>query len=498
MSKLSRRSFVKVAAATGAAVAVADLSALSYGRVVGANERLRGAIAGAGGRGGEHLKFYADIFKAAPLVEIVAVVDADSQRAGKLGTGAADAFGNTPKTYSDYRKMLDDKSIDFVSVASCNHWHALMGIWACQAGKDVYVEKPCCHNVYEGRVLVEAAKKYGRLVQHGTQRRSESGSARLIAAVKSGKYGKLQAAKVYCRRPRGPLGFKPVTDPPATLGWNQWTGPAAFEPFTANHAPYNWHWFWNTGNGEIGNNGVHYFDLCRWATDIKHPSSAVSFGTRFVNDPDNKNRDEAETPTIQFVLYDFGGVPVIYESCNLAGAKDKWQPHEMAEFYTDEGVLSGGTFRPHSGDAAKIEVDFVAPVNDERLNKNDSSLQNVANFLNAIRGMQSLNAPIDEGFYSASVCHWGNASYRTAKPMPLAKCREALGTNAVMQKSIDVVLENLDNVLGSDRAATIPYVLGDVLTIDVEAEKLVGDTKANDFLKRPVRQPFAVPEVEQL
>ncbi|MGL6194795.1 MAG: Gfo/Idh/MocA family protein, partial [Thermoguttaceae bacterium] len=261
MSKTTRREFLKSTAVIAASVSTFNgLTATSYSKVSGANNRVNIAIAGCGGRGNEHIGEFGKLNN----VNISCVVDADANRAGAAAKSVEQKFGNAPKSETDIRKMLEDDTIDAVAVASCNHWHSLMGIWAAQAGKDVYVEKPCSQRLFEGRRLLEAAKKYNRLIQHGTQRRSDKYWAQTTAAVRQNKYGKLIAAKVYCHRPRGPLGFKPITDPPANLNWNLWIGPAEMTPYHENLVPYKWHSVWNTGNGEIGNNGVHYFDLCRW------------------------------------------------------------------------------------------------------------------------------------------------------------------------------------------------------------------------------------------
>ena len=160
--------------------------------------------------------------------------------------------------------MLEDKSVDAISVATPNHWHALMTIWACQAGKDVYVEKPCSHNVHEGRIAVEAARRYNRIVQHGTQSRSDRDWAEAVAAIQSGKLGKLLVSRALCYKPRGSIGVKPITTPPEQVDFDIWLGPAPKQPYHANLVHYNWHWFWDFGNGDIGNQGVHQMDIARW------------------------------------------------------------------------------------------------------------------------------------------------------------------------------------------------------------------------------------------
>ena len=490
MKNISRRSFLKSSLSVSTvAVGGASLFTLTgptvRGNVVGANERVRLSIAGAGGRGTD---LASNMFGKIDDVQIVTVVDADTRRMGASAEQIEKKCGQRPVPVQDYRKMLEDKNIDAVVVASCNHWHSLMGIWACQAGKDVYVEKPCSQNLFEGRKLVEAAKKYKRIVQHGTQRRSEETWARATAAVRSGKYGKLVAAHAFAHRPRGPLGFKPVKEPPTQLDWNLWIGPAAMTDFHENLVPYNWHWFWNTGNGEIGNNGVHYFDLCEWAFgDRKHPDSVISFGARFVKDPKNDYKDQAETPTIQFILYDFGGIPLIFESCNLAGPKEKWRPREEAEFVMEEGFIRGNNFVSKDGKSEKIDVEFTMP----------SPGGNYANFVQVVKNRDSVtqNAPIENGHYSAGICHWGNAAYRMGKPDSLKSIREKMGNNAIMQESIDQTLANLGDVFGdSVKIEDIPFQVSPKLKVDKDKEKFVDNAEANQFLTRVPRAPFIVPD----
>ena len=485
MSRVSRRSFLKSSALTVGGASVFSISGTSAsGQILGANDRVRIAIAGAGGRGGDHI----NEFKKLPNVEIAYVVDADHSRMETRMGEIAKTAGNTPKGSDDYRLVLEDKNIDCVTIASPNHWHSLMAIWACQAGKDVYLEKPCSQNVFEGRKLVEAATKYNRLVQHGTQRRSEETWARVAAAVKSGKYGKLTAAKVYASRPRGPLGFKAIEAPPANLNWNQWVGPAPIQPYHANLVHYNWHWFWDFGSGEIGNNGPHYFDLCLWAMGEKNPNSVIAFGSRFVKDPKNYYKDQAETPTIQFALYDLDGIPLIFESCNIAGPRESWNPQEEAEFYTENGVIRGNSFIPNGGGAAqRLDVEFEKP----------APGGNFANFLNAVRDRNSvaLNAPIAKGVYAAALCHWGNAAMRTGHRETLPAIRERMGNNAILQASIEKVAANFKVVFGDSVSIdAVPFQASEKLVIDVAKEKFVDSPLGNSFLTRAPRPPFVVPE----
>jgi len=492
MSNLNRRSFLKKSAlAVGGASAFVHpiLSGTSAsGQVVGANNRVRVAVAGAGSRGGDLISTFRNLAD----VEVAYVVDADGERLDPRVRQIAEATGTTPKGTVDFRVMLEDKDIDCVVIASTNHWHALQTIWACQAGKDVFVEKPGSQNLFEGRKTVEAAAKYNRVVQLGTQRRGEANWARCVAAAKSGKYGRLTAVKVYCNRPRGPFGFRPIETPPEHLDWNQWLGPAPMQPYHANFIPHMWHWFWDTGNGEIGNNGPHYFDLCLWAIGERHPNSVITFGSRFVRDARNHYRDQMETPTVHFALYDFGGIPVIFESCNI-GPGDRWCTREETEFYTEDGIIREDRgdrtvkFFPNGGgEAQPVDVEFERPA---------GSI--FANFINAIRDRDSvpLNAPIAKGFYCAAACHWANAAYRTGYRETFSTIRENMGNNPILQESIEKFVTSFKGMF-EDRVSVndVPFQISEKLVIDTEREQFVNSRLGNSFLTRVPREPFAVPE----
>ena len=269
MARISRRRFLQASAAASTALASFTIAGTkASGRVLGANDTIRVAVCGINGRGGSHIGELQEI----PHVQVTHLVDPDSRLFESRSKAIADRTGNTPICVQDVREVLEGDSVDAISIATCNHWHALMAIWACQAGKDVYVEKPLSHNVFEGRQLVAAAKKYGRVVQHGTQQRSSQRRANEIAAVQSGKYGRLLISKGYCCKPRWSIGTQPVETPPATLDWNIWLGPAPMQDFHRNLVHYNWHWFWDTGNGDTGNQGVHEIGCGPLGDPRRHPA----------------------------------------------------------------------------------------------------------------------------------------------------------------------------------------------------------------------------------
>ncbi|KKK50562.1 hypothetical protein LCGC14_3123780, partial [marine sediment metagenome] len=318
------------------------------GQVLGANDTIRIGVAGINGRGRNHM----DAFAGMDGVEVTYLIDPDSRLFASRAESIKKRSGNTPTCVQDIRKAIEDKNLDAVSIASCNHWHALLALWSCQAGKDVYVEKPCSHNVFEGRKLVEASRKYDRIVQHGTQSRSDRNWHKQIAAVKSGKYGKLLISYGYASKPRGSIGFKETEAPPAELDFNLWLGPAPEQPYHRNIVHYNWHWFWDFGNGEIGNQGVHQMDIARWAvtaaTGRTLPNSVVSLGGRFGYE------DQGQTPNTQLTIFDFGETKLFFEDYGLARDKNRRVDNL---FFMEEGVIRGGNFYPNGSDQGESLAD---------------------------------------------------------------------------------------------------------------------------------------------
>src|SRR5262249_26654878 len=262
MKKVSRRSFLKTAAAAGAALPLITIAGTkASGRVLGANDVIRVGVAGIHGQGNAHIDQYLELKN----VQVTHLIDPDRSLFESRAKKIRQKGGNEPTRVQDIRRALEDKNLDAVSIAAPNHWHSLLAIWSTQAGKEGYAAKPMSTYAPDGRRCIEAAKKYGRMLQHGTQQRSDTRRASEIAAVQSGKYGKLLVSKGYCCKPRWSIGHKPITQPPSELDFNLWLGPAPEQSYHANLVHYNWHWFWDFGNGDIGNQGVHEIDVARWA-----------------------------------------------------------------------------------------------------------------------------------------------------------------------------------------------------------------------------------------
>jgi len=475
MKPITRRTFMKGSLAAGLGLTVAA----PFSRVRGANDEIRVAVVGIHGRGGSHIK----AFHSMPGVRVVALCDVDR----KVLESRAKPFRDRHEkidTYVDVRKLLEDKNIDVVSIATTNHWHSLITIWACQAGKDVYVEKPCSHNVFEGRKCVEAARKYKRIVQHGTQSRSSSSWAKMVAAAQSGKYGRLLVSKGYCCKPRWSIGFKPYEDPPDYLDWDLWLGPAPEQPYHANLVHYNWHWFWDFGNGDMGNQGVHQMDIARWAIKgATLPKSVISMGGRWVDGPNFK--DQGQTPNMELSVFDYGQTLIVFETRGLVG-KDKRFPRIVTnEFYLEEGVIKNGKFYPKGKDKPEplVDVEYdIRPGN------------HFANFIDCVRSRRQdqLNADILEGHLSSALCHLGNISYRLGWEVPFRTEPKSLGKSKIISDAAMTLLENTKAIGVDPERAT--YRLGPKLIFDPENEKFVDNPSADLLLSRFYRKPYAVPD----
>ena len=482
MSELTRRDFIKSSMAVGATLALAPNS-----RVLGANNDIRVGVIGVGGQGGGHINY----FNKLDGVRVVAICDADKTQVEKRAGDFEKNNSAKLKTYMDVRKMLDDKDIDAVSTATPNHWHALASIWACQAGKDMYCEKPVSHNVWEGRKIVEAARKYKRIVQTGTQRRSSEAYRKAYEYIKEGNIGAVKWVRGFCYKPRfrgsgivnGTNGPNPV---PKGVDYNLWCGPAEMKPLRRKQLHYKWHWVWNTGCGDLGNQGIHEMDLSRWALgDPKLAPAVCSIGGRFAVG------DAGETANTQIVFLDYKPAPLIFEVRGL--------PRKSGETSMDNyrGTRIGVVVQCEDGYYAAGEGGgWVYDKKDQKVKQfTGSGGGHYANFIKAVRSrkVSDLNADIEKGHLSSALCHMGNISYRLGKKMPVDEIKKAIG-NADLKDSFGRMLEHL-NANEVDLAKE-PITMGPMLTMDPQTEKFTGELSdmANMYIKRNYREPFVVPE----
>ncbi|MBP85299.1 MAG: dehydrogenase [Planctomycetaceae bacterium] len=483
MSKLTRRTLLKSAAAASAAFPLFTIAGTkASGKVIGANDTIRLGVAGINGRGTSHI----DGFASQKNVDVTYLIDPDTTLFGSRGDRVKSKGGTTPECVQDIREALDDKNLDAVSVATCNHWHSLITVWACQAGKDVYVEKPMSHNLFEGRKCVEAAAKYGRVVQHGTQQRSDENRARQIDAIQSGKYGKLLVSKGYCCKPRWSIGHKPIEKAPSTLDFDLWLGPAPKQDFHRNLVHYNWHWFWDTGNGDTGNQGVHEMDVARWGIKgATLPNKVWSVGGRFVPG----EADQGETPNMQLSVYEYDDVLLVFETRGLVENKSKYPkapPRNVSnEFYTTEGKIVGWKFYPKDGGTPESISGGEATV---------TPGGPFGAFTAAMRSRkpEDINCDAEVAHYSSALCHLGNVSYRLGESASFSEQSKSLGDNKQVVESFETLKSNIGAV--DIKLSETTYTVGRTLTLNPKTEKFIGDEDANQLLTRPYRKPFVVPE----
>jgi predicted dehydrogenase len=441
----------------------------SSGKIIGANERVNVAVCGIKGRGASHIGGHGR----QKNVTISHLVDPDSRLFEGRKKFVQSKFKNTPECVQDVRKVLDNKEVDVISIATPNHWHSLMSIWACQAEKDVYVEKPLSHNLFEGRKLVEAAKKYNRIVQHGTQNRSLRKWSDLAKEVASGKNGKLEVALGTCHKRRGSIGFKDTKSPPSELDFDVWTGPAAKEDFHDNLVHYNWHWFWNYGNGDIGNQGVHQMDIARWMIPgAVWPKSVICFGGRF------GYKDQAETANTQLAIFDYGESLLVFDVRGLSGKSNMGISNHV---YFDKNAKQKNTashglkgIKDPLADRGKVDI--------------------FENFIQAVRNRKEehLDAHVYEGHVSSGLCHLANVSYRLGEKSSFNKKNKSFGSNKKGYEYFERMQEHLkENGLNLKET---DYIVGRNLEFDAKTETIKGDDEANALLSRNYRSPYIVPE----
>jgi predicted dehydrogenase len=358
-------------------------------------------VMGTNGRGTE----LATEFATQPGSVVRYVCDVDANNAARCARAVKERQEVDPTVVADFRRILDDQSVDALVIAAPDHWHAIAAILACQAGKHVYVEKPCCHNPHEGATLVVAARKHNRVVQHGTQRRSWPKNVEAIELVRSGGIGKVLFSRGWYSNQRPSIGRgKPAPVPPR-LDWTLWQGPAPEREFHDNYVHYNWHWFWNWGTGELGNNGVHALDVCLWGLGVDYPRRVTAGGGRYYFD------DDQETPDTLSVTYDFGDKGMIVwegRSCHPLGFEGSGFG---AAFYGSDGtvVIDGGGYKvlDNKGKVTKT------------VGGNGGNAEHVNNFIDCTRTGKRPAADIELGYRSALACHLGNIACRTGRTVNL-------------------------------------------------------------------------------
>ncbi len=507
MSRLNRRQFTSVAAS---AFAVAATARVSLAQTPGPNDQLGVCIVGANGRGGEHIRG----FNKDPRTNIQAIVDVDREVGKRRAKQIKELQGKEPEVFVDIREALDSGTFDILSCATPNHWHALCGIWAMQAGKDVYIEKPISHNIHEGRALVAAAAKYGRMFQTGTQCRSSTACIDAAAFIADGGIGDVNFARGLCYKRRksiGPLGDYPI---PENVDFELWCGPATYtDPkLTRKSFHYDWHWQRHYGNGDLGNQGPHQTDIARWGLGVnRHPESIVSYGCRLGYDVERKDPDyvdAGDTANTEVSIYDYGDKCLVFETRGL-DVTESAGPEVDAMFGKGGGNKIGVIFYGSEGYVAQVSYghckvfDKDMKLTQEFRAKNDVGDAHFANFIDAVesRDAASLNADALTGHYSAGVSHLGNISYYLGEDNRSSVDEIKKVVSGI--KSLDDNIETLEQTVahlesnGVDLNRT-PLSMGPVLKFDIETEKFVDNNKADSLLTRVYREGFEVPAADKV
>ncbi len=484
MVKRTRRQFLEDSMfAAAAAAAVGSSTPLwaddSEPQSTSPNERLSVAVVGVNGRGNTHI----GAFAGRKDTEITFICDADRNVGEKRAKEVAKRQGREPQFVDDLRKVLEGKNVDIVSIATPNHWHALGAIWSIQAGKDVYVEKPVSHNVSEGRRIVEAARKYKKICQTGTQCRANPGMRNAIEFVQSGELGACRVARGLCYKPRGSIGPRGEYQPPNTVNYDLWLGPAPMAPTTRPQFHYDWHWQWAYGNGDLGNQGIHQMDIARWGLGVNELSQAVlSYGGRFGYE------DAGETANTQVVVHDYGDKSLVFEVRGLKTDKLR-------------GAGVGVIFECENGYVVMSSYDSGSAFDNDGQKIRDfkGEADHFANFLKAVRSRkhEDLFADIEEGHLSSALCHMGNISYLLGSPVPVNEAQEqvaAIDTTDNVKETFERTIEHLK----ANNATPSGITVGAHLKFDPKTETFPGNEKANQLLTREYRRPFVVPEAGQV
>jgi predicted dehydrogenase len=491
MIQFNRRSFLKSSLLTTASLslfpalgaeegAASTAPASTASRPTGANGDIRFAVVGFNGRGQSHISGLGEL----KGTRLVALCDVDSRVLDRAVNRCRDK-GEQVQGYTDVRKLLENKDIDVVTFATPNHWHALGTIWALQAGKDVYVEKPVSHNVWEGRRIVEVARDLNRIVQAGTQSRSSSGIREGIEWMRAGHIGKLLRARGLCYKRRGSIGKVDGPQPVAPeIDYDLWCGPAPKDPLTRKRLHYDWHWIWPTGNGDLGNQGIHEMDVARWVLgEMALSPRVVSVGGRL------GYVDDGTTPNTLIAFHDYSAAPLIFEVRGLPASAGS---QEMGQYRGVEiGIIGdcegGSLIIPSYSSAKAVDKQGV------EIKKFSGSSSHFANFIAAVRSRKSsdLHADILEGHLSSGLCHTGNISYRLGKTQSPEEIREAVKAD----KDLAETLGRMEKHLAANNVdlKQTPATLGAALTMDPQTERFIGNPEADKLLTREYRQPFVVP-----
>ena len=476
---VNRRRFMQ---RTAAAAAALSFPMVASSRVLGANDEILAGVVGLGGRGmGAHIPGLMN----QKGVRVVAVADPDQQRVDAAVEKLQAKSSGKVEGYQDMRRLFDRKDIDVIGNATQNYWHGLSTIWACQAGKHVYVEKPLSHYIWEGRQMVNAARKYNRIVQCGTQHRSDGRKAATIKWIQEGHLGKIQYITAFANKGRSSCGRRDTPLPiPPTVDYDLWCGPARKEPIYRDRLQYDCSFLWNTGDGESCNQGVHEVDVARWCLGETLPRRVMSIGGRFVFN------DACDVPNTQIIYYDFPTAPLLYEVHNLRKAKGS---QEMPAFVYKTGAEGVGVVVECEGGTVSIYRGIAWDKDGKEIQKFSGGGDHFANFIEAVRAgrRELLHAEVEVGHVSTAVCHLGNISYRVGHVAPAAQQLAAVAEIPIWRAMYDRFVEHLKaNEIDVNTATLGPW-----LDVDRDKECFKDHAKANELVRGYYRPPYVVPDL---
>jgi len=412
----NRRNFLKTAALASAGAAIGGLgfSAKSYGRIIGSNNRLNFAVIGLHGRAVSHL----ESIKNGENSYVTHICDVDRRELDKFALETKKKFGYDPVKEKDFRKLLEIKDIDAITIATPEHWHTPMAIMGLQAGKHVYVEKPSSHNPYEGEMLVKAQRKYGKLVQLGNQQRSSEHTIAIMKKIHSGIIGKPYFGKAWYSNTRKGIGVGKEVPVPEYLDWDLWQGPAPRRPYKDNIHPYNWHWFWNWGTGETLNNGTHEVDLCRWALNENYPNTIDASGGRY------HYKDDWEFYDTLVTNFEYDEKLITWECISCQG-KQYYNRSRGVTIHGTEGTVlldRGGYTVFDLDEKVKETFDTKSVTSTKDLQSMDKMTDDhFKNLMNGIRNGEKLHSPIDEGNISVTMLLLSNIAWKVKRTLHLNK-----------------------------------------------------------------------------
>jgi len=492
MSHMNRRKFLQrsLAATAGSYVSLSSAPRI-LAQGGSPNDEIRIAIAGVRSQGNGHI----GRFQKLDGVQIVALCDPDQkildERVEQVRNHKTTKKASDVRGYRDVRRVLEREDIDAIVIATPNHWHSLMTVWACQAGKDVYVEKPVSHSVWEGGQMVKAARKYKRVVQAGTQQRSCPAVQEVARDIKAGRFGKVKW--VHCSKLRSRASIGKVNEPlevPAYIDYNLWAGPAPMTPVMRKQFHYDWHWQWNWGDGEMGNWGIHYID------DLRHflgwnsvPTKVIAAGNRWVWN------DDGQTPNMHFALFEYDGLPVVVDIRNLPDPERDGDVDGAIYLKSRGGnhiECEDGYIRLARGGGSAYDRDG----NRVQVYKGDAGAGHCQNFIDAMRSrhIEDLNAEIEVCHLSTVMCHQANIGFRVGSDVSLEEARAAMKSHGDALNTLNDITEQLEG--NKVDLKKNPWIMGPQLTYNPKQERFVGDhaEAGNKYIKKEYRGSFVVPD----